>query len=739
MAVNHTHDSSEQAACCHHHSPVPQTSLKSKRSPLEPGQELSRFYIAQMDCPVEEQLIRSKLESKAGVLALDFNLMQRSLEVVHETGLQAQIEDDLQELGMAPQRLSADSRAVVPVMRSDSVWRIALAVTLALVAEGLGWWGVSDWWALLVAGLALILTGPAVYKKGLIALKNRNLNINALMSIAVTGAILIGSWAEAAMVMSLFALAELIEARSLDRVRHAVDGLLQLAPEQVEVLDEQGHWHWQPAQAVAVGSVVKVLPGARIGLDGIVASGHSVVNQAPITGESAPVDKQAGDWVFAGSVNGFGELQFTTHGMYDDNLLVRIALAVQNAQQAQAPVQRFVDQFARVYTPVVTGLALALALLGPWLFGGAWLDWVYKALVLLVIACPCALVISTPVAVVSALTKAAKMGLLIKGGVYLEQARHLQYLALDKTGTVTVGQPQLQHHWVASDIDQNHVFAIARSLAQRSDHPASMAVATGLARYPVAPVSIDTFQAEPGAGVWAQIDSESWRLGRLNWVQASATGALPEAMQQWITAQQANGATLVFLGVRQQIKAAFALVDQVKPDAILALEALARLGVRVEMLSGDNSAAVQHIAQQLPLTHAYGDLLPQDKQRILTERGKGGVTGMVGDGINDAPALAQAHIGFAMGALGADMAIETADVAIMNDDLRKIPQLMQLSQRLHRILVQNISVALGIKAVFLLMALTGSVTMWMAVFADVGASLLVIANSLRLLKTRLSA
>lgn len=745
MAVNPTHASQDQAARCQHqhqHHPHPHRATESSggSQPLQvgPGQALSRFYIAHMDCPVEEQLIRSKLEPVAGVVALNFNLMQRLLEVLHESGLEAQIEADLQGLGMAPQRVSADSKAVT-LARSESAWPIALAVLLALAAEGLSWWGAPWWWSLLVAGLALVLTGPTVYKKGLIAIKNRNLNINALMSIAVTGAVLIGSWAEAAMVMSLFALAELIEARSLDRVRHAVDGLLQLAPEQVEVLDAHGHWHWRPAQAVAVGSVVKVLPGARIGLDGVVASGHSVVNQAPITGESAPIDKKSGDWVFAGSVNGFGELQFKTHGVYDDNLLVRIALAVQNAQQSKAPVQRFVDRFARVYTPVVTALALALALLGPWLFGGTWLDWVYKALVLLVIACPCALVISTPVAVVSALTRAAKMGLLIKGGAYLEQARHLRYLALDKTGTITVGQPQLQTHWVAPDVDQNQVFAIARSLAQRSDHPASQAVARGLKRRALPVLPTHDFQAEPGAGVWAQIESASWRLGKLDWVQQAVSTAFPAGLQPWIAAQQNQGATLVFLGANQQITAAFALLDQLKPDAVLALEQLAQLGVRVEVLSGDNSAAVQHIVQQIPVAQAYGDLLPADKQRILMERGQGLITGMVGDGINDAPALAQADIGFAMGAMGADMAIETADVAIMNDDLRKIPQLMQLSQQLHHILVQNISVALGIKAVFLLLALTGNIIMWMAVFADVGASLLVIANSLRLLKPRRSA
>ncbi len=618
-----------------------------------------------------------------------------------------------------------------------ALWAIAAAVTLALVAETLSWLDQPRWLVWGIAAIALGLAGFHVYKKGLVALAQRQLNMNALMSIAVTGAVLIGSWAEAAMVMSLFSLAEWIEARSLDRVRRAVEGLLQLAPEQVEVLDEQGQWQWVSAQRVAAGQVVKVRPGERIGLDGRVIAGQSVVNQAPITGESTPVDKQEGDAVFAGSINGLGELQFQTQGAYDQSVLVRIALAVQQAQASKAPVQRFVDQFARWYTPLVTLSALAMAVLGPWVLGGLWSDWLYRALVFLVIACPCALVISTPVAVVSALTRAAKMGVLVKGGVYLEQVRRLAYLGLDKTGTLTVGQPQLHTYWIRPGQDELAILALAQALAQRSDHPASQAIVQGLVDHDLVTPSLSAMQAVAGAGVSAQLAGQVWQLGKLNWVQAADTNDL--ALVDWLQVQQAKGASLVFLGTQQQVYAAFALEDQIKTEVAEALRQLRQRGVQVEVLSGDNAAAVQRVAQQLGDLAASSELLPDDKQRIVTQRRQLGLTGMVGDGINDAPALAQADIGFAMGALGTDMAIETADVTIMNDDLRKIPQLMQLSQRLHWILVLNISVALGIKAVFLLMAFTGQVTMWMAVFADVGASLLVIVNSLRLLKIRLSA
>lgn len=724
----HSHHHHDEEACC------AASAYQATQPALQAaaGQQLTRLRIEQMDCPVEEQLIRKKLDGETAVFALQFNLMQRELDVVHSEGYQDRLIKVVTALGMQPVLIDAShSTSVLPAESPSTkkeLMRISASVVLALIAEIGSWLAWSSWLVVPLAIVALVLTGGVVYKKGLIALKNRNLNINALMSIAVTGAVLLGEWPEAAMVMSLFALAEYIEARSLDRARHAVDGLLSLTPEEVEVLDEAGQWKKQPAQSVAAGSLVKVLPGARIGLDGVVEQGASAVNQASITGESLAVEKQAGDVLYAGTINGMGELQYRSEGRYDDSLLARIAVSVQQAQQSKAPVQRFVDKFSQIYTPIVTVLAVALALLGPVVFGGTWFEWIYKALVLLVIACPCALVISTPVAVVSALATAARAGLLIKGGVHLERARQMDYLAVDKTGTITAGMPSLQGTWVAPDVDELQSLTVAHALASRSDHPASMALAQASQIAPTA------FTAVAGAGVTAVIDNQTWRLGKLSWVTDGLLD-LEGELAAWQKNWQAKGASFVFLAKEKKVMAAFAVADQIKAGVKTAITALQEMGVQVEMLSGDNNYAVKYVAHEVGIRYAQGDLLPSDKLRIITERTRQhACSGMVGDGINDAPALAQADIGFAMGALGSDMAIETADVAIMNDDLAKIPYTMRLSRKLHHVLIQNISAALGIKAVFLVLAIMGSATMWMAVFADVGASLLVVLNSLRLLK-----
>lgn len=398
-------------------------------------------------------------------------------------------------------------------------------------------------------------------------------------------------------------------------------------------------------------------------------------------------------------------------------------------------MQRFVDQFSQVYTPIVTVAAVALALFGPLVFGGTWGDWIYKALVLLVIACPCALVISTPVAVVSALATAARAGLLVKGGLHIERARRLDYLAVDKTGTITAGMPSLQDQYVVDESRRAELISIAQALASRSDHPASIALAQSLPTEAM-PREFLSFMAVAGSGVMAELNAEQWRLGKLSWA-VEADFEQDAGFKKWYAQWQKNGASFVFLAKEQQLLAAFAIADQLKPGVQQAIADLQGLGVQVEMLSGDNAFAVQHVAEQVGIRHAQGDLMPEDKLQIITQRTQQyALSGMVGDGINDAPALAKADLSFAMGALGSDMAIETADIAIMNDDLAKISYTMRLSTALHHVLVQNISAALGIKLIFLVLAMMGLATMWMAVFADVGASLLVVLNSLRLLKAR---
>lgn len=543
------------------------------------------------------------------------------------------------------------------------------------------------------------------------------------------------------MVMVLFTIAELIEAKSLDRARHAIQGLMQLTPERATVLQADGSWTDVDAKAVAIDTRVRIKPGERIALDGRIVSGKSSINQAPITGESLPVEKAEGDAVFAGTVNASGSFEYVVTAAANDSTLARIIHAVQEAQGVRAPTQRFVDQFAKVYTPVVFAIALAVAVMPPLLMGGTWFDWVYKALVLLVIACPCALVISTPVTIVSGLAAAARQGILIKGGIYLEEGRKLKWLAFDKTGTITHGKPVQTDFTALNGGDMATVRSLAASLASRSDHPVSRAVALAAEADGVALLEVDDFAALPGRGTQGRINGTLYYLGNHRLIHEQ--GRCSDALEAQLSALEKQGKTVILLTDEQKVQALFAVADTVKDSSRQAIADLHALGIKTIMLTGDNAHTASAIAVQVGIDEARGDLLPEDKLKAIEakmgEGGEDGVVGMVGDGINDAPALARANIGFAMGAAGTGTAIETADVALMDDDLRKLPRFVRLSRHTHAVLVQNIVLALGIKAVFLVLTLTGSGTMWMAVFADVGASLLVVGNGLRLLRVRTTA
>ncbi len=615
------------------------------------------------------------------------------------------------------------------------VGRLGAALALAIAAESLHFLAGDALWSkglgLAVAAVAIGLSGMETYTQGFAALRRGRLNINALMSVAVTGAFLIGQWPEAAMVMALYAIAELIEGRAADRARNAIAGLLALAPEQAEVLQADGSWRAQPAAEVPLGAVVRIRPGERVPLDGTVTEGRSSIDQSPVTGESLPVDKGPGDTVFAGTVNSEGALQFRVTAAAGNTTLSRIIHAVEQAQATRAPTQRFVDRFAAIYTPAVFVLALAVALGGPLLFGMAWLDAVYKALVLLVVACPCALVIATPVTVVSALAAAARRGILVKGGSHLENARRIKAIALDKTGTITAGKPRLVH-WEALGADGDAVAGLGAALAARSDHPVSRAIAQGM---DVAQQPVDDFRALPGRGVQGRIMGRELVLGNHRLIEER--GQCNAELEALLRTHEEQGRTLTLLADDGGVLALFAVADTIKETSREAVADLKRLGVVPVMLTGDNLATAQTVARQAGIAEVQGNLLPEDKLaaiEVLQQRH--GATAMTGDGINDAPALARADIGFAMGAAGTDVAMEAADVVIMNDDLRRIPETIRLSRRTHAVLWQNIVLALGIKSVFMVLALLGTATMWMAVFADMGATLLVVANGLRLLRAR---
>ena len=707
-------------------------------SPLAPTDSAtSTLLIEKMDCPTEEALIRKRLgDGKAGVTHLSFSLLERTLVVHHPVGGLPHVLSALEEIGL-PGSVKAERTAEPPSRPKSWVfsnWKLVAGGIAAIVAEGFALAvGDSSPAVIVLALLAIALTGVETYKKGWISVRHGSLNINALMSIAVTGAVVIGQWPEAAMVMFLFALAETIEARSLQRARRAVESLMAVAPETATVRTSTG-WAAIPARNVAVGALVRLRPGERVAVDGRITSGTTSLDQAPITGESLPVDKGPGDVVLAGTINQDGEVEYEATATATNSTIARIVRAVQEAQATRAPTQRFVDRFASFYTPAVLAIAIAVALVPPLFLAAEWLPWVYRALVLLVVACPCALVISTPVTVVSGLTAAARRGILIKGGLFLEGGDKLKVLALDKTGTLTLGKPAVTDVIPVNGFSQAELVALATALSSRSDHPVSKAIAA-YGKDILSISSVNGFAALRGRGIKGVIDGVQYRLGNHRLLVES--GASTTELELRLKGLEEDGKTAVVLVADAKALGIFGIADQVREESAEAVDQLKQLGIRPLMLTGDNRYTAQAIAAKVDIPDVRSELLPEDKLAVISElQDAGTAVGMVGDGINDAPALAKAHIGFAMGAAGTDTAIETADVALMDDDPRKLATFVRLSRGTKAVLWQNIGLALGIKVVFLGLTISGHATLWMAVFADVGASLIVVFNGLRLLRKK---
>lgn len=697
--------------------------------------------VPEMDCPVEAGEIQ-KAFSEEGILGADLNVMNRTVTLTGDDALEIRAIAAIERCGYSAHPVAAAPKAIE---NAPIPWLLYVgALITALLSEALELYSeykpdslpfghdVADMVTLGLAILAILMTGISTFKNGIIALLHRNLNMNALMAVAVTGGVLIGAWPEAAMVMVLFQISEAIEQLSMTKARRSIRDLMSVAPETADVRNGNT-FTAVPAAEVGVGAIVRVGPGDRVPLDGRIVRGHTALDQSMVTGESMPAEKGEGDTVWSGTVNLTSTIELIVTAPASESLTARIIDAVENAQATKSPVQRFVDRFAQIYTPIVFSVALATAVI-PALITGEWSTWIYRALCLLVIACPCALVISTPVTIVSALATATRCGLLIKGGLYLEQARHLKHIGLDKTGTLTRGEPAVAGVTYLMTFDEKLTGALATSLATMSRHPLSQAIARWGQAQHLPTYSVEGFTAIPGAGVEGRIDKGMVRLVNLRWLEAH--GLADDEVRHAFETYTQKGMSTVALADTFGVQAIFGLEDVIKDDTIEGLRHLETVGLTPWLLTGDHHAAAQTLATKVGLTHVAADLLPDDKLAKIEGLQKDGPTAMVGDGINDAPALARSDIGIAMGVRGTDSAIEAAHVAVMDDKISSIATLVRLSHMTHNVLVQNIVFAIGIKIVFAILALSGLATMWMAVFADTGTCLIVVANAMRMLRAK---
>lgn len=720
----------------------------------------SVFQINEMDCPTEEQMIRNRLERVSGIVELQFNLVSGQLTVIHTLTDPREIAREIDALGFNAHMLNPESMSPTesftpyPYDRKFwlEYWPLAVSGLLALGAEGLELFRNDTPKAVIIVMplAAIALACPPLLKKAFTSIRTLTFNIYFLMTVAIVGAVVIGKWPEAAVVAFLFAVAEVIEAKSLEHAKNAISRLIEVAPRFATVLQADGSWLQVEVSQTHKGQRVRVKPGERIPLDGVVVEGASAVNQAPITGESIPVDKTAGDTVFAGTINLQGSLDFVVSSASGETTLDHIAKSVQNALSRRAPIQRFVDRFASYYTPAVVILAVFIASVPPLFMGASFQEWFYRALVLLVIACPCALVISTPITLVSGLAAAARRGILVKGGGHLEIGYRLKAIALDKTGTLTRGLPQVTDFIVLNGQQQHELMRIVASINNHSEHPLAAAMvrhwyghfhthpdgtyhcncdeSSGHELWPV-----ESFESVPGRGTVARVRETTYYIGSPGFIQN--TTFLDDRLGSLVADLENQGKTAIALAGDGAALAVIALRDTLRPESAQAVKDLESLGVHTILLTGDNSRAAQAVAREIGIKDVRAELLPEDKLNAVGELiDNYGSVGMVGDGVNDAPALAKASLGFAMASAGSDTAMETADVALMKDDLSRLPEFVQLCRRTRSILVQNLTLSIGIKAVYLGLALAGKATLWMAVFADMGASLLVIFNGLRLLR-----
>ncbi|MEK4024044.1 heavy metal translocating P-type ATPase [Sporosarcina sp. FSL W7-1283] len=610
-------------------------------------------------------------------------------------------------------------------------------VSLVLLLAGYGVSaanGQNNWLSIVLFALAILIGGYSLMKEGLLNLSKLEFDMSTLMTIAVIGAALIGDWAEGAVVVFLFSVSEALESYSIDKARNSISSLMEIAPTTATVL-RNGVEYEVEVEELMINDVILIKPGQKIAMDGEVIQGNSSVNQSAITGESVPVHKVLGDEVFAGTLNEEGSMQVRVTKLAEDTTIAKIIHLVEEAQAEKAPTQQFVDRFAKYYTPAILAISVLIMVIPPLAMGGLWSDWFYKGLVVLVVGCPCALVISTPIAIVTAIGNAARNGVLIKGGIHLEETGQIKVIAFDKTGTLTEGRPEVTDVISVSAVAEAELLKQAASIERFSQHPLATAIMRAAGKLSNDLLEVEDFQSITGKGAKGLLGGRLVYVGSPNLYKEM--DRLEESFEQRILELQRQGKTVMLVWSEAGLDGMIAVADQVRKSSLSVIQKLHQMGIRkTVMLTGDNQSTASAIGQQLGLSEVKAELLPHEKVAMIKSMRQYGKVAMIGDGVNDAPALASANIGIAMGGAGTDTALETADIALMADDLEKLPYTINLSMRTKQIILQNISIALGLKVIALLLIIPGWLTLWMAVMADMGATVIVVLNSLRLMRSR---
>lgn len=687
-----------------------------------------------MDCA---QKFEKAVNEMPGVIKASLNTMTGKLTVEGEADLAG-----IRQLGMEENytiQLAAAQIAQSGQQAHEKTdwdfWRAVLSGIALAVGYGLEKFDGPAMVFIPIYMVAVVLGGWGNFRKAARALPRGNFNMSVLMSVAVVGAMAIGQYEEGASVAFLFAISEMLESWTMEKARRSIRDLMDIAPKVARVRRGGGEIDI-PVEDIIVGDIMIIRPGEKIAMDGIIINGESAINQAAITGESIPTEKGPGAEVFAGTLNTHGALEVEVTKRVQDTTIAKIIHMVEAAHGNRAPSQAFVEKFAAIYTPIVLALAVGIVFVPPLFFGLEWAPWIYRGLALLVVACPCALVVSTPVAIVSAISVAAKNGVLIKGGIHLEAAGSLSAIAFDKTGTLTKGEPAVTDTILLNGLSEEELLSISAGLEARSEHPLAAAIVKAAEERKIEVVPAEDFRAIAGRGAQGTINGETVYIGNPRLFAELAISM--ESIAGHVERLQGEGKTVMLVGTREKFLGIVAVADEVRANSAKTIAALKKSGiVHTIMLTGDNDATARGMAAKVGIDEFRAELLPQDKVAAIEELlKKYGKVAMVGDGINDAPALALSTVGIAMGGAGTDTALETADIALMADDLRMLPFTIQLSRNALAIIRQNITFSLAIKLIAVLAVFPGWLTLWLAILADMGATILVTLNSLRLLRVQ---